>query len=168
MSKQGVWPSDANLKAITECVLPWTYKEICTFLGLIGHYRWFIKGFTWIAQPLNEHLAGEGASIKSEQVSLSGDGLEAFQALKQACMSTPVLAFADYTKDFLLKTYTSKEGLGVVLSKNKQMGIITLLPMAAGPSQSMKRTIIPPNLSSWCRNGPLQNILRNTCCTNPS
>ena len=42
----------------------------------------------------------------------SEDALEAFQALKQACISTPVLAFADYTKDFLLKTDTSKEGTG--------------------------------------------------------
>ena len=34
-------------------------------------------------------------------------------------MSTPVLAFADYTKDFLLNTDTSKEGLGVVLSQKQ-------------------------------------------------
>ena len=33
------------------------------------------------------------------------------------CMSTPILAFAHYTKDFLLKTDASKEGLGVVLSQ---------------------------------------------------
>ena len=49
VSKQGVQPSDANLKAIAECVLPWTYMEIHAFLGLIGHYRWFIKGFIQIA-----------------------------------------------------------------------------------------------------------------------
>ena len=66
VSKQGVWPSDANLKAITECAQPQTYMEICAFLGLIGHYRQFIKGFAWIAQLLNEHLAREGASGKSE------------------------------------------------------------------------------------------------------
>ena len=117
VSKQGVQPSDANLKAIAKCALPWTYTEIWAFLGLVGHYRWFIKGFAWIAQPLIEHLTGEGASRKLEQVSLSEDALEAFQALKQACMSSPILAFADYTKDFLLKTDASKEGLGVVLSK---------------------------------------------------
>ena len=96
--------------------------EIQAFLGLIGHYRQFIKGFTWIAQPLNEHLAGEGASRKSEWVSLSEDTLEAFQALKQACMSSPVLAFADYTKDFLLQTDASKEGLGAVLSQKQADG----------------------------------------------
>ena len=78
----------------------------------MGHYRWFIKGFAGIAQPLNKHLAGEGASRKSEQVSLPEEALEAFGALKQACMNSPVLAFANYTKDFLLETDASKEGLG--------------------------------------------------------
>ena len=120
MSKQGV--HDANLKAITECALPQIYMEFHTFLGLIGHYKQFIKGFAQIAQPLNEHLAREGASRKSEQVSLSEDALEAFQALKQACMSTPVLAFADYTKDFLLQMDASKEGLEVVLSQKQADG----------------------------------------------
>ena len=31
-------------------------------------------------------------------------------------MNSPVLAFANYTKDFSLKTNASKEGLGAVLS----------------------------------------------------
>ena len=61
----------------------------------------------------------EGASRKSEWVLLSKDALDAFQALKQVCMSSPVLAFANYTKDFLLKTDASKEGLGVVLSQKQ-------------------------------------------------
>ena len=82
VSEQCVLPSDVNLKAITECVPPLTYMEIRAFLGLVGHYRWFIKGFARVAQPLNEHLAGEGASRKSEHVSLSEDAQEAFQALK--------------------------------------------------------------------------------------
>ena len=119
MSKQGVQPSDTNLKAITECAPMQTFMEICAFLGLIGHYRQFIKGFTWIAQLLNEHLAREGASRRLDQVSLSKDALEAFQALKQACMSSPTLAFSDYTKDFLLKTDASKEGLGAVFSQKQ-------------------------------------------------
>ena len=67
-------------------------------------------------------MAGVGASRKSEWVSLSKSALEAFQALKQACMSSPVLAFADYTKDFILKMDTSKEGLGAVLSQKQADG----------------------------------------------
>ena len=75
-----------------------------------------------IAQALNKHLAGEGASRKLEQVSLSKEALEAFQVLKQACMNSPVLVFADYIKDFLLKTDASKDGLGAVLSQKQEDG----------------------------------------------
>ena len=78
---------------------------------LIGHYQQFIKGFAQIAQPLNEHLAGEGASRKLEWVSLLEDALEVFQALKQACMSTPSLPLLTMHKGFLLETDASKEGL---------------------------------------------------------
>ena len=55
-------------------------------------------------------------------MSLSEEALEAFEALKQACMNSPVLAFADYTKDFLLETDASKEGLGAVLSQKQEDG----------------------------------------------
>ena len=37
-------------------------------------------------------------------------------------MHSPVLAFAVYTKDFLLETDASKEGLGAVLSQKQEDG----------------------------------------------
>ena len=37
-------------------------------------------------------------------------------------MNSPVLAFANYTKDFLLETDASKEGLGAVLSQKQEDG----------------------------------------------
>ena len=55
-------------------------------------------------------------------MSLSEEALKAFEMLKQACMNSPVLAFADYTKDFLLETDASKEGLGAVLSQKEEDG----------------------------------------------
>ena len=82
--------------------------EIEAFFGLVGHYRQFIKGFAQIAQPLNKHLSREGASRKSEWVSLSENALEAFLALKWACMCSPVLALLTiwrtfYSKQMLLR-----------------------------------------------------------------
>ena len=122
VSKWGVWPSDTNLKAITECAPLQTCTEIQAFLGLVGHYRQFIKGFTWITKPLNEHLAGDRVSRKLGWVSPSKNTLEAFQVLKWACMSSPLLAFVSYTKDFLLETDASKEELGAVLSQKQEDG----------------------------------------------
>ena len=82
VSKDGVQPSNLNLKAIAKCAPPQTYTEMCAFLGLVGHYRRFIKGFACIAQALKDHLTGEGASRKSEHVLLSEDALKAFEVLK--------------------------------------------------------------------------------------
>ena len=76
------------------------------------------------SQPLNEYLAGEGASKKSEWVSLTEDAMKAFEALKQACMTAPVLVFADCTKPFLLETDASKDGLGVVLSQKQGRQVV--------------------------------------------
>ena len=76
----------------------------------------------YIAQLLNEHLTGEGASRKSEQVLLLEGALKTFDALQQACMSTPIIAFTDYTKEFLLETDASVEGLGEVLSQKQVDG----------------------------------------------
>ena len=72
-----------------------------------------------IAQPLNGLLLGEVASRKLDWVSLLEDALRAFNALKQACMRTPVLAFANYTKEFLLETDASRERLGAVFSQKQ-------------------------------------------------
>ena len=64
-------------------------------------------------------------------------------------MHASVLAFADYTKDFLLKTDTSKEGLGVVLSQKQADGQYHPVTYGSQALKLMKRTIILPNLSSW-------------------
>ena len=113
-------PSNSNLKALAKCALPQTYMKVHAFLGLVVHYRRFIKGFTCIVQPLSKHLAGEGANRKSEQVSLSENALKAFEALKQACMTAPAFwLLTDYTKPFLLETDAPKDRLGAVLSQKE-------------------------------------------------
>ena len=64
VSKEGVWPSNSNLRAIIKCTPPQTYMEIWAFLNLMGHYQELIKGFAHIAQPLNGHLSEGGTSRK--------------------------------------------------------------------------------------------------------
>ena len=122
VSKEGVWPSNLNLRAIAECAPPQTYTEIWAFLSLVGHYWQFIKGFAHITQPLNGLFSGEGASRKLWKVLLSEDAMKSFDALKKACMSAPILAFTDYMKQFLIETNASKEGLGAVLSQKQADG----------------------------------------------
>ena len=58
----------ANLKAIAEMALPKTYTEIRRFTGMTGFFRWFIKGYSKIAKPLNDLLEGEASKLKAEEV----------------------------------------------------------------------------------------------------
>ena len=76
------------------------------------------------------------------------DALKAFDALKQVCMSTPVLTFADYMKEFLLETNVSKDRLGAVLSQSRWMDDTTQSPMVAELLWLMRKTTIPPSSSS--------------------
>ena len=66
VSKEGVWTSKENLKAVAEFTPTETYTEIQAFLGSVGHYQQFIKEFTWVAQPLHEHLSRDGAEKKNK------------------------------------------------------------------------------------------------------
>ena len=93
--------------------------KLQAFLGFVGHYQQFIEGFAWVAQPLHEHLSGEGAGKKSKQVTLTSDMQVVFETLKKACLEAPVLAFADFDKPFFLETDASKIGFGAVLSQKQ-------------------------------------------------
>ena len=83
-----------------------------------------------------------------EKLSLPEDALRAFDALKWACMSTPVLDFTDYTKEFLLETDASQEGLGTVLSQKQASGQYHLVAYGSQALMAHKNTIIPPDWSS--------------------
>ena len=93
-----------------------------SFVGLVGHYRHFIKGFAKIAAPLYNLTSGDNKDKKSEHVDLSPEALEAFDRLKAACLQAPILAFPDFNKPFLLETDASRRGLGAVLSQKQADG----------------------------------------------
>ena len=91
-------------------------------MGLVGHYRRFIKGFAKIAAPLYDLTSGDNKDKKSEHVDLSPEAREAFDCLKAACLQAPILSFPDFNKPFLLETDASGRGLGAVLSQKQADG----------------------------------------------
>ena len=66
VSKKGVQPSKKNLESIAQCPPPDMYTKVKSFIGLVGHYRHFIKGFAKIAAPLYDLTSGENKDKKSE------------------------------------------------------------------------------------------------------
>ena len=90
-----------------------TYTAIKGFIRLMGHYRHFIKDLAKITDPLHEYARGETTKKKKEKVVLNKAARDAFHKLKKAVMSTPVLAYPDPNKEYLLETDALKLGLAL-------------------------------------------------------
>ena len=139
MSKRRVLPSKKNLEAIAHCPPPDTYTKIKSFVGLIGHYRRFIKGFANIAAPLYDLTSGENKDKKSEHLDLPQEAHEAFDRLKAACLQAPILAFPNFGKPFLLEMDASGKGLGAVLSQKQSDGRYHPIAYASGIVTEMEQ-----------------------------
>ena len=67
---------------------------------------------------------------------------QSFDALKDALTSTPVLAYLDYSKPFILETDTSLKGLGAVLSQrgdNNEICAVAYASRSPHPSERSMR-----------------------------
>ena len=118
ISKDGVSTDPEKTAAVRNWATPSTIKQVRSFLGFVGYYRRFMKGFSKIAAPLNALLVGSASMRQGKNaVDWTADCQVAFDALKTALVSAPVLAFADFAKPFHLYTDASLGGLGAVLSQ---------------------------------------------------
>ena len=80
VSQKGILPSWENVQAVQEFPMPETYTQVCTFCGLAGHYRRFIKGFANLAHPLYDVL---GKEVKMGPVDLPPEAWEAMDVLRE-------------------------------------------------------------------------------------
>ena len=115
VSQKGVLPSKKNLESIAQCLPLDTYTKVKSFVGLVGHYRCFIKGFAKMAAPLYNLTSCDNKDQKSECINLPPEALE-------ACLQAPILAFPDFDKPFLLEMDACRRGLGAVLSQKQADG----------------------------------------------
>ena len=99
-----------------------TYTTIKGFVGMVGHYRWFIKDFIKIADPLHEYTRSDATKRKKEWVVLNEAARKAFHQLKRAVMSTLVLAYPNPNWGYLLEMNASKLGLGAMLPQKQSDG----------------------------------------------
>ena len=144
---------------------PANYTEVRCFLGMTRFFRRFLKNYACIAKPLSDILEGEASKMKSEFVTLPSEAMEAFEWLKMCCMMVPILAFADFEKEFQLKTDVSSEGLGAVLSQKQPDGKWHPVTFGSCELKGGRPNTTLRSWSSWLSSGPLRNSSENICST---
>lgn len=88
--------------------VPTSMTELRAFLGLIGYYRRFVKGYGTMTEPLTKLL-------KLKQFNWPSEAQEAFDNIKVAMTKTPVLALPNFQDVFTIETDACQDGIGAVL-----------------------------------------------------
>ncbi|GJS86697.1 ty3-gypsy retrotransposon protein [Tanacetum coccineum] len=107
----GVEMDPQKVNAVKDWPIPTSLSQLRAFLGLTGYYRRFIKHYATIAHPLTNLL-------RKDSFHWSVDAESAFDALKHALITAPVLRLPDFTKPFIVETDASGYGIGAILSQD--------------------------------------------------
>ena len=109
LSATGIQPLPSKTHAIQHMQPPTTPKQVQAFLGLVGYYRKFIKGFAKIAKPLT--------LLTHQQVKFDWTAIHhtAFLNLNKAIVQSPILCYPDPNKIYIIYTDASDNACGAQL-----------------------------------------------------
>lgn len=117
VDKNGLRTNPEKVNAMINFPMPRTTTEIKRFTGMCGWYRRFIPRFSTLMAPINELLKGRK---KGQKISWTPEADRAFEDVKQALVSAPVLASPNFSLPFVLQCDASDTGLGSVLTQQQE------------------------------------------------
>lgn len=110
LTEKGVAIDNSRIEPILNYVRPKSVKDIRRLLGLAGFYQKFIKNYSKIVAPISDLLKkGQKKFTWTEEAE------EAFQNLKSALVSAPILVNPDFTQPFIIESDASDNALGAAL-----------------------------------------------------
>ena len=121
LTRDGLQVDPAKVEAVRNVPTPKTVTDVRAFLGLAGFYRKFVKGFSEIARPLHSLYSVPKKGRLEKRTSVvehwTPECQQAFDTLKEALTTAPVLGYADFQREFFVEMDASTRGLGAVLSQ---------------------------------------------------
>jgi hypothetical protein len=113
ISSAGVSPDPEKVTAVRKLDIKlWqNVTDVKAFLGMVGYYRRFIRGFADITRPLTALLRKDAPFVIDKEVR------RAFKRLKSALIEAPILAYPRLEVPFVLQVDASNYGMGAVLTQ---------------------------------------------------
>ena len=113
VSREGLKTNPRVIDAVRRFPVPKSVQETRRFLGLSSYYRKFIPNFARIARPLHQLTCRNAHFVWSQECQ------QAFGELQQRLITSPVLSYPDFTREFVLETDASVVGIGAVLGQRQ-------------------------------------------------
>jgi hypothetical protein len=114
VGRDGVKANPAKIADIVNWPIPRTVTHVQQFLGLCNYFRKFLQGYANLAAPLTALTSGP-KNGKSVPIEWSDKAQAAFDGLKQAMSTAPVLALPDWSKPFTVQCDASGVAIGAIL-----------------------------------------------------
>jgi len=108
---------EAKVEAISKRLPPTNLKQLQSFLGICNYYRKFVKAYAEKAKPLVLLLCKDTRYVWSAECQL------AFERLRDALVSYPILRAPNYNYKFVLHCDASGYAIGVVLTQTDENGV---------------------------------------------
>ncbi|ROL51528.1 Transposon Tf2-9 polyprotein [Anabarilius grahami] len=128
----GIRMDERKVESITNWPEPSTIKELQCFLGFANFYRRFIMNYSSITHPFTNLLRH-----KPKSLSWTPAATNAFNHLKEAFTTAPLLVHPNPELPFVVEVDASTTGVGAVLSQ--QQGTPSTLHPCASPASSTRR-----------------------------
>jgi hypothetical protein len=114
VSKDGVKADPAKVKAVEDYPQPQDQHQLRSFLGMCNYFRKYIKDYAPIISPLSILLR------KDAPYEWGDEQQQAFERVKQALVTSPVLIIPDWRSDkpFEITCDASYQGLSGVLTQD--------------------------------------------------
>ena len=117
--KQGcICVDDEKIDAITQWKLPRNKTQLRSFLGFMNFFNHFIYKYAEIASPLTDMLPRN----KPDKLVWGSEEIHAFERLKAALISKPILRPPDFTKGFRIYSDASSVAIGGLLVQEDDDG----------------------------------------------
>ena len=117
INQYGIKMESSKVDAVLKWPAPKNIHELRSFLGLAGYYRRFVRDFSKVASPLSvllhKNTSYEWTSVQEQ----------AFNQLKTAVSTAPVLIIPDPTLPYTLVTDASGYAIGAALCQDHGNGL---------------------------------------------
>lgn len=122
VSADGVRMEESRIESVQNWPEPTSVREIQVFIGFANFYRRFIKEFSRIAAPLTTLVKDPSNAKKKNRLTplggiLTPEAREAFNILKDAFLTAPVLVHFDSSKPIRVETDASGWAISAILTQ---------------------------------------------------